>query len=612
MNVSPERLIEPVAELRQRALAMEQRHQDPVAQAAPAYRESARNLLHYLALRQVDVRELQDDLAALGLSSLGRSEAHTLHTLESVLMALHRLAGRELHLDSPSTIDFKRGHALLHEHTRRLFGSPPAKRTVRIMVTMPTEAAAHPDLVRHLLASGMDVMRINCAHDDPDAWLKMIENLRRAERELGRTCKICADLAGPKLRTGPLATAARVIKLRPERDMRGCVLKPAQVWFTPTNESACAGHGIAHVVPLSGDVMHQARRGDELAMSDTRGKSRELKVISRQGNALLAECDRTVYLETGMPVRLLRKKALLAEGRIGELPIAIEPIPLRTGDTLVLTNDDVPGEPAVLNPQGEVVRPAHIACYLGESFAAVKPGEHIWFDDGKICGRVLDNDGSHMRVEIVHTNPAGGAKLGAEKGINLPGAKLEMAALTSKDLDDLTIIAPRVDMIGLSFVRGPEDFWTLRDALHRLNVRDIGVILKIETRAAFENLPRLLLAGLQAPPIGVMVARGDLAVEVGFERLAEVQEEILWLCEAAHLPVIWATQVLESMAKSGAPSRAEVSDAVMSGRAECVMLNKGPYIVEAVRFLNGVLERMEAHQFKKRSRFRRLSISDLG
>ena len=106
-----------------------------------------------------------------------------------------------------------------------------------------------------------------------------------------------------------------------------------------------------------------------------------------------------------------------------------------------------------------------------------------------------------------------------------------------------------------------------------------------------------------------MVARGDLAVEVGFERLAEVQEEILWLCEAAHIPVIWATQVLENMAKSGRPSRAEVSDAAMSGRAECVMLNKGPYIDEAVRFLAGVLERMEAHQSKRRNMMRRLAIS---
>ena len=121
----------------------------------------------------------------------------------------------------------------------------------------------------------------------------------------------------------------------------------------------------------------------------------------------------------------------------------------------------------------------------------------------------------------------------------------------------------------------------------------------------------ILLASLCHPPAGVMVARGDLAVEIGFERLAEVQEEILWLCEAAHIPVIWATQVLENMAKNGIPSRAEVSDAALAIRAECVMLNKGPYIVETVRFLGGVLERMSGHQSKSRSAMRRLSVSHI-
>ena len=610
MSPSPERLIAPMMELRRRALALEQQYQDVVNQAAPGYRESARNLLHYLALRQVDVRDLQDELAALGLSSLGRSEAHTLHTLDAVLIALHRLAGQEPQLEPVTAVDFKLGRTLLQEHTRRLFGPGSSKRTVRIMVTMPTEAASNPDLIRHLLASGMDVMRINCAHDNAETWLKMIENLRRAERELGRTCKVYADLAGPKLRTGPLATSARVLKIRPERDLRGCVLKPAQVWFMPEGEAGTSSGG-APSVPLGGDLLSQAQRGDVIALTDTRGKWRELKVVSKIGGTLLAECDRTFYLETGMAARLLRKKVLVAEGRIGELPAVVEPILLRPGDKLIVTNDGAPGSPAMLNPQGEVVRPAQISCTLGESLSAIKPGEHIWFDDGKICGRVLENNGTRMLVEIIHTNPADGAKLGAEKGINLPGVKLDIPSLTQKDLDDLSIMASRVDMIGLSFVRDPQDVQALREEFNRLKVRDVGVILKIETRAAFENLPQLLLAGMQLPPVGVMVARGDLAVEVGFERLAEVQEEILWFCEAAHVPVIWATQVLESMAKSGSPSRAEVSDAVMSGRAECVMLNKGPYIVEAVRFLNGVLERMEAHQSKKRARLRRLSISRL-
>jgi pyruvate kinase len=119
----------------------------------------------------------------------------------------------------------------------------------------------------------------------------------------------------------------------------------------------------------------------------------------------------------------------------------------------------------------------------------------------------------------------------------------------------------------------------------------------------------MLLTAMRRPPIGVMVARGDMGVELGFERLAEVQEEILWICEAAHVPVIWATQVLESLAKKGLPSRAEVTDAAMGGRAECVMLNKGPHMLHTVEFLGDILMRMEQHQVKKLSMFRRLRVS---
>jgi len=163
-----------------------------------------------------------------------------------------------------------------------------------------------------------------------------------------------------------------------------------------------------------------------------------------------------------------------------------------------------------------------------------------------------------------------------------------------------------VPMVALSFLRGPEDVLMLEDRLAELDAQHLGIVLKIENAAAFRNLPRILLASLRSPPVGVMVARGDLAVEVGFERLSEVQEEILWLCEAAHVPVIWATQVLETLAKRGAKSRPEITDAAMSVRAECVMLNKGDYILDALRVLGNILSRMEAHQQKKAARLRAL------
>ena len=154
--------------------------------------------------------------------------------------------------------------------------------------------------------------------------------------------------------------------------------------------------------------------------------------------------------------------------------------------------------------------------------------------------------------------------------------------------------------------RNPSDIKLLQKHLQRLDADKLGIVLKVETRAAFENLPELLFALMHSTTIGVMIARGDLAVECGYERLAELQEEILWLAEAAQLPVIWATQVLEGLSKSGKPSRAEITDAAMGVRAECVMLNKGAHIIEAVQTLDDILHRMQSHQQKKNSLLRRL------
>jgi pyruvate kinase len=183
--------------------------------------------------------------------------------------------------------------------------------------------------------------------------------------------------------------------------------------------------------------------------------------------------------------------------------------------------------------------------------------------------------------------------------------------MTAKDIEDLSFAARHADIVELSFANSAQDVESLQQHLSRMGDRQPAIVLKIETRRAFENLPEMLLTAMRSPSCGVMIARGDLAVECGFERLAEVQEEILWLCEAAHVPVIWATQVLETLAKEGRPSRAEITDAAMGLRAECVMLNKGPYIVNAVRALDDILRRMHEHQSKKRSMLRELNLAHM-
>jgi pyruvate kinase len=286
----------------------------------------------------------------------------------------------------------------------------------------------------------------------------------------------------------------------------------------------------------------------------------------------------------------------------------------------VLTRDPIPGRGATRDSHGRLLSPAQISCTLPEIFDDVQPGERIFFDDGKIGGVVRSVAPDAIRIQITQACD-GGTRLRGDKGINLPDSSLRLSALTEKDLADLPFVVLHADLVGFSFVRLPEHVVELERRLAELKGgqsgqsgqdrqgRQLGIVLKIETRQAFELLPSLLLATMSFPCGGVMIARGDLAVECGWERLAEIQEEILWMCEAAHLPVIWATQVLENLAKEGIPSRAEISDASTAGRAECVMLNKGPHVVKAVRVLDDILRRMQAHQSKKRSMLRPLRVA---
>ena len=162
--------------------------------------------------------------------------------------------------------------------------------------------------------------------------------------------------------------------------------------------------------------------------------------------------------------------------------------------------------------------------------------------------------------------------------------------------------------MGFSFVQRIQDIELLQDhlAARRQGLPPQAIILKIETPLAIRNLPRLILQSIAHNPTGVMIARGDLAVEIGFARLSEMQEEILWLCEAAHTPVIWATQVLDQFVRDGIASRSEMTDAAMAQGAECVMLNKGPNLAEGVAFLRDVLTRMDRHHAKRFSRYTQL------
>lgn len=575
---------------------------------------SARNLAHYLALRRHDVRELQASLGAIGLSSLGRTESHVLSAIQHVYHLLNTLlANDDQKLPGVAHVSMYEGSELLKGNTQALLGKQPLGRKVRIMVTMPTEASTDYELVRDLLKSGMDCMRINCAHDDPKTWSGMIRNLQKARKETGRFCSIEMDIAGPKLRTGPIEPGPAVVRCRPERDRLGRVSKPAQIWLTPSESQTAALAGAAPSIPVSRKFLSKLRRGDTIRLVDARGARRSLRIVSVKHLSCCAETTGTIYFVPDLKLNAFSKNAHNSHGkrwrsRVGRFAATTQTLLLKPGETLLLTRSTQIGKPAQRDKDGHIISPARIGVTLPNFLEYAEAGQQIWFDDGKIGGVIRSVSNDQIQVEIIQARLEG-ENLGEGKGINLPDTRLEVSALTDEDIKHLSFIVEHADIVGYSFVRTERDVHQLIERLRELHGESLGIVLKIETREAFENLPGLILAAMTMRKIGVMIARGDLAVECGYQRLAEVQEEILWICEAAHVPVIWATQVLESLSKKGIPSRSEITDAAMGERAECVMLNKGPYVVQAVSVLDDILRRMQAHQDKKRSMLRRLKVA---
>ncbi len=449
--------------------------------------ESARNFAHYLALRRRDIRQLQVALGQFGLSSLGRLESQVIDNIDAVVYNLRKITGEQAG-ETPLRKHPAMSKEELDRQVESIFGKMEENRDTSIMVTLPTEAGEDAKLVRELVARGMDVARINCAHVDQKTWKSMIKNVRKAQEETGRDCRVQMDVPGPKARVSFLLTTLQ---------------KPA----------------------------------------------------------------------------------------------------VNAGDTFLLTGS------IDADMQGASIA---LGCSIPEMLQYLAEGSGVMLDDGMVQGRVtkLVPGGALVRVEKVLKE---NLRLRTEKGLNFPDADIRLPILTEKDQRNLDFICEHADIIGFSFVKSGADMQTCINAIEQRlgekKARKVAIMPKIETVAGVQNLAEIIVAGASKNPFCFMIARGDLAVEAGYMRLGELQEELLWFAEAARVPVVWATQVLETMVKSGIPSRPEITDAAMGGRAECVMLNKGPYLPEAVSALDDILKRMQEHQYKKTPRLRSLRIA---
>jgi pyruvate kinase len=424
----------------------------------------------------------------------------------------------------------------------------------------------------------------------------MIENVRNGSKNLNKNCKVMMDLGGPKLRTGQMIPGAEVIHIKPKRDEFGKVIKPAKVWISPPDILPPDDTADA-ILPVDEIWLKKIKRGNLISFNDSRNKKCKIHIEKKQGDGKWGLCSDSAYVKTGTELILHKEKDGVEKIRVGQLLPLENFITLKIGDKLVLTKDPLPGESAKYDEQGKLLEYAHVSCSLPEIFDYLEAGEPIYFDDGKIEGIIEEVNQNKVVTKITYAKDLG-SKLKGDKGINLPVSDIKISGLTEKDKEDLKFITKNADAVNFSFVNDENDVKQLHDEIRDVNP-NLGVILKIETQKGFKNLPRILLRAMQLNPVGVMIARGDLAIETGWKNFASIQEEIMRVCEAAHIPDVWATQVLETLAKKGVPTRAEITDSAMAQRAECVMLNKGYYITKAVKMLDKILRRMQLFQKKK-------------
>ncbi|MFM9046293.1 MAG: pyruvate kinase [Cyanobium sp.] len=578
-------LLGDLRKLREDMVAMERQEAHTLASITAPFGLSARNLLHFIAFHRSDHPGLVSALRERGLSSLESCDGHLAASLGAVIDVLEQLEDQPpVPTQRPDGPSHRQSLELLAHHSQALFGSSAQSGARVIMVTLPADAAQHPTLIHELVEAGMGIARINCAHDGPAIWGRCIEKVRQANEATGRSCRVAMDLAGPKLRTGPLPPEPGVVDARPQRDRYGRLLSPARLLAAPLESSVPhrAESPLSEgetLLPIVQEGWAQLEPGHRLRGRDASGRFRELQVMDISPLGIRLRCHQRSRFTTGL--------RFVQEGGEGFVEIAeLPPIP---GERVVHVGECLRLTAAITDA------PDAIPCSCPEVFPSLNVGEIVVFDEGRIQAVIEDATSEQLVLRITQAR-ARGARLRADKGINLPGSVLSIPALTAKDLQDLEFAADHADILNFSFVHEEADIDGLHHLLASRGRSHVALVLKIETRRAFLNLPRLLLSAMgHSSPLGVMIARGDLAVECGWEALAEIQEEMLHLCASAHVPCIWATQVLDTMVRHGTPTRAEITDAAMGARADALMLNKGPNITATVQTLRTIAACMETH-----------------
>lgn len=597
---------------------VDQDKRDRIDAADAEHREGVRNVQHFARLQADDAHHIVAQLRAVGIRV--SDQAPVADQLRAAKTLLQHLGGQssddggaegESYDITRLAAAIERSQEQLASNSSALLGEPRDGMPSCVMVTLPTEAANDPDLVQSFADAGMDIARINCAHDTPEAWRAMAANVRAASTRVGRDIKISMDLPGPKLRVGAIEPGPRIARTRVTRTKTGRILTPSKLWITPFDHNATTPAPVPEGLPgrptlaiqVDPEWLQTVNEGDELSMLDARGSKRYMTVHKVTDEGVLAYGRRNVYLANGSLVACQYIKT-----RIHGIGRSEQRVHVDVGSRLTLTSDPTPTDPTDDIPA--------VNCGEPQAIRSLDVGSIVLFDDAKIECEVTSvtragekdaegNTAEYDSAELVavHTRE-GGKNLREGRGIHFPGIHVPLPAMTDEDRAILPEIVRTADIIAPSYVRSAEDLTEILDAIEKeidvaasenedpaavsARIRNLGVMLKIESEECYNDLPNVVTELLRHRNSGVMIARGDLAMELGFSRMSEAREQIMDVANAAHIPTIFATQVLETMAKSGLPSRAEITDADVALRTQGVMLNKGTHIPDAINILNSI------------------------
>lgn len=470
----------------------------------------ARNLLHYIRFCQLETSGLSHKLRLLGLNTLDFVEPAVLPQINAVICALEQMDS-ELATESlcsePADVPDE------------LFGNE-----VLNVVTMPDEAAVNYQVPFQILKRGTKLLRVSHRTADNERLAKMIRNCRRAAAELQNHCLIMLDVNDSSIRIGEFQHHTPAIKVEPERNEKGQVVRNAEVIFATAN-SRVKQEGVW--IQVEKINTHQLKTGDVIYLRDSAERSRKMVITEVEKGFIKAETDKTIYFDKGIRIMFIRKSEIIDHATIAEIPSEELRLSVKKGETVVFVPPGKPGSPKQLNSKGEVILPSFVSCSSVAIFSGAKTGQRVYFGEKQAEGIIESVSESEMRVKIT--------KAQVPQNILMAGVRLYFPD-SEWDTEDLTPYFQQLnslnpDLICISVKSKPGTLSSLASG----GKNSPRLVVKIDQLSDLNLLSEKLPAFLSFSLYGIWVPTDELIVGQDAAAVSGAISYVQKWCRAARI-----------------------------------------------------------------------------